>query len=587
MRGSSSNFKMVLFRTLFIPIVVIVILLLITIAVLTDNLLFSKNLSNYTIRANNQCSSIEQSIITNASALENISSNVQLKSTLRNITDENYIENLDDIYKTSQILQIYSNSQPEVTNIMLFSANLSETPYLYNSIYPLGLLKKSDKFSPYTDLYSALITFGAPYINGSSSRSSVMCDYSAISIMNKILDTDGSILGYICVAINKSYVYDNFMNTNETGTTTLLVDNQKNIIIPASTQSHDNTLSENLNFVTETPNSGHFSTVIGNEKNFVIYSRANSYGQRIVIQAAESVVCPWKNKIYFLFLLTILAGLYLAYKYSDYFSYKITKPISNISNMMKNRTKCTDTQKISEFEDLTNAYNTMLVQQDELMENLKAQSKKIKDAKIKALLAQINPHFLYNTLNAIGYHALDGETQLTCELISKLSRLCQINYKFEGNTTIDRELLQISLYLDLQLKCFKKSFTYRINAPENCDRYIIPSFILQPLIENSIIHGFSQINREGRIDITIVIENDISITVKDNGTGIRQEILDSLNANNYHSQKYGIRNVINRIKTICGDEYGITFSSSGDNTTAVIKLPIIKKEDNDVHTGNN
>ena len=79
MRGSSSNFKMVLFRTLFIPIVVIVILLLITIAVLTDNLLFSKNLSNYTLRANNQCSSIEQSIITNASALENISSNVQLK----------------------------------------------------------------------------------------------------------------------------------------------------------------------------------------------------------------------------------------------------------------------------------------------------------------------------------------------------------------------------------------------------------------------------------------------------------------------------------------------------------------------------
>lgn len=292
MRGSSSNFKMVLFRTLFIPIVVIVILLLITIAVLTDNLLFSKNLSNYTIRANNQCSSIEQSIITNASALENISSNVQLKSTLRNITDENYIENLDDIYKTSQILQIYSNSQPEVTNIMLFSANLSETPYLYNSIYPLGLLKKSDKFSPYTDLYSALITFGAPYIKGSSARSSVMCDYSSISIMNKILDTDGSILGYICVAINKSYIYDNFMNTNETGTTTLLVDNQKNIIIPASTQSQDNTLSEDLNFVTETPNSGHFSTVIGNEKNFVIYSRANSYGQRIVIQAAESVVCP-------------------------------------------------------------------------------------------------------------------------------------------------------------------------------------------------------------------------------------------------------------------------------------------------------
>ena len=197
MRSSSSNFKMVLFRTLFIPIVVIVILLLITIAVLTDNLLFSKNLSNYTIRANNQCSSIEQSIMTNASALENISSNVQLKSTLRNITDENYIENLDDIYKTSQILQIYSNSQPEVTNIMLFSANLSETPYLYNSIYPLGLLKKSDKFSPYTDLSSALITFGGPDLNGSSSRSSVMCDYSSISIMNKILDTDGKLLGYI------------------------------------------------------------------------------------------------------------------------------------------------------------------------------------------------------------------------------------------------------------------------------------------------------------------------------------------------------------------------------------------------------
>ena len=587
MRNSLPNFKMVLFKTLFIPIVVIVILLLITIAVLTDKLLFSKNLSNYTLRANNQCSSIEQSIITNASALENISSNVQLKSTLRNITDENYIENLDDIYKTSQILQIYSNSQPEVTNIMLFSANLSATPYLYNSIYPLELLKKSDMFSSYTNLYSALITFGAPYIKGASTHSAVMCDYSAISIMNKVLDTDGSILGYICVAINKSYIYDNFMNTKESGTTTLLVDNQKNIIIPTTNQNQEKILSIDLNSVIGTPNSGYFSTNLRDEKYFVIYSRANSYGQRIVIQIAESVICPWKNKIYFLFLLTALAGLYMAYKYSDYFSYKITKPISNISSMMKNRTKCTTIQNISEFEDLTNTYNIMLTRQDELMENLKTQSKKIKDAEIKALLAQINPHFLYNTLNAIGYHALDGETQLTCELISKLSKLCQINYKFEGSTTIDRELLQISLYLDLQLKCFKKSFTYRINAPENCDKYIIPGFILQPLIENSIIHGFSQINRDGRIDITIDIGKSVTITVKDNGTGIRQEILDSLNANNYHSQKYGLRNVINRIKTICGDEYGITFSSNGDNTTAIVNLPLVIKEDNDEHAGNN
>ena len=204
------------------------------------------------------------------------------------------------------------------------------------------------------------------------------------------------------------------------------------------------------------------------------------------------------------------------------------------------------------------------------------------------LLAQISPHFLYNTLNSIAWKAVNANQPEICSVVSKLAKIFKISYNFTSEfTTLSQELDHIQLYMELQKECFSNRFDYEISIPEEISAFKMPRFVLQPLVENAIIHGFSQIDHEqkGHIEIIGQADENLTITVQDNGCGIDKSILDKLNSDNYFSEKYGIHNINQRIKLLCGSEYGITFKSNGYNKTiADITLPIYMypKEGNDI-----
>ena len=574
MKHRKKPFYATLFRTLFTPICIIIICLLITIAVLTDSLLLTNVTSKYILLANNSCALVERSLNADANILENLAANPQIKSTLRTLTDENYLEIIDDIYKSSQILQVFNHSQPKVANVTVFSPKLNNPDMAYSNFLPLSVLAESTRFASYTSLHSAIIPEGAPYMGANNGNDTISCDYSSIALLTEIDDSDGTMLGYLCSAISKEYIYSNFLSISDPSIKPILITNSGKIIISGKTQEQGADISSRLDPAIAMPTSGYFSTSIEGIPHYVMFSQSNAYGYRVAICSPKNVLCPWKKYIYLLLAFSILLSVMLSYFYSKHFSKKITNPISDIIKAMKDSNRCAEEQSITEFNNLITMYNTMLDEQAYLVESLKSQSQKAQNAEINAMLAQINPHFLYNTLNAIGYHALDGDSQLTCELLSKLARLCRINYQFNATTTIAHELLQINLYLDLQLKCFNHSFEFSIDSPEECDNCIIPSFILQPIVENSIIHGFSQTNRDGKLYISIrPSHDDLIITVRDNGSGIPNDILDTLNTNTYHSDKYGIYNICNRIKSICGERYGIEFRSDFSWTSVIITLP--------------
>lgn len=141
------------------------------------------------------------------------------------------------------------------------------------------------------------------------------------------------------------------------------------------------------------------------------------------------------------------------------------------------------------------------------------------------------------------------------------------------------EIQHMELYLQIQKEAFRKNFNYNIKLPDDLVDLYIPRFILQPIVENSIVHGFIQLSYDGDIQVDIHADKLLTITIKDNGTGISPDILSKLNDGNYKTEKYGIRNINQRIKMLCGNEYGIIFDSNGYNyTKTTITLPLLHEQ---------
>ena len=567
MHKTSVKLKFVLFKTIFIPLFIIIVLLLAVIALLVDTLLFSNETSKIILSCNTSCSATEKLLSTDISLLDNLSTNFQLKSTLRNIDENNYLTLIDDIDKTNKTLDIYSASHPEITNIIVFASNITDQSHSYSRIYSVSLLTGSRRFSSFADVYSAMITQGAPHPGNYIADDTLSCDETSIALISKIQDQDGYMYGYLCIALSKDYIYLNYLTNEKPNMNVLLTDNTGNVIISQRLFSQNLSLGDEFAHVFADSGYGYYITKVNGERSCVVYSSANNQGQRVISYIPLSLLCPWRKYILPVLIFSIFLASIIIYSYSLHCSHKMTYPIANIVSAMQSSAKCTEVKDIQELDNLVYIYNNLL-------DDLKKQSEKAHDAEIKSLLAQINPHFLYNSLNAIGWHALDGNPESTCKMLSKLSSLCKINYNFSTTTTIDKELLQVNLYLDLQQECFNKTFKFSIYSPPDCGNYIIPSFILQPIVENSVIHGFSQINRYGELIISIAVSENIIIMVKDNGCGIPPEIMAQLNSNEYHSEKYGIYNINNRIKSICGSKYGVTYTSGSSWTTAKIILPI-------------
>ena len=200
------------------------------------------------------------------------------------------------------------------------------------------------------------------------------------------------------------------------------------------------------------------------------------------------------------------------------------------------------------------------------------------------LASQINPHFLFNTLETIRMHALlSNQTELN-NIILKLGQT--LRYALDApasSTTLAKALEYLESYLEIQHFRFQDKLNYSIQIhpnlePKNCS--ILP-FLLQPIVENSVTHGFSTKKKGGKISISAFLRNkELIITISDNGCGILPEKLAEMNETlsayreTVSTAHIGIHNVNNRIKLHYGETYGLSFESRpGQGTTATIKIP--------------
>lgn len=235
---------------------------------------------------------------------------------------------------------------------------------------------------------------------------------------------------------------------------------------------------------------------------------------------------------------------------------------------------------------LSNSMNTMIDKINELLEQVTTEQIRLRKAEFELLQAQINPHFLYNTLDIIVWMIENEQKTEAVKVVTALARFFRISLsRGKSLITVKDELEHVRNYLMIQQMRFKNKFTYTIESDDEVLELASLKLMLQPLVENAIYHGMEYMDGDGEIFVRAwQEEKELYLEVRDNGLGMTEEQVGNLFTDTAHvaskrGSGIGVRNVNERIKLYFGAEYGLSIESEPDEGTAVkIHLPAVPYE---------
>lgn len=238
-----------------------------------------------------------------------------------------------------------------------------------------------------------------------------------------------------------------------------------------------------------------------------------------------------------------------------------------------------------EVQELSDSFEHMVLRIQELMTTVREEEINLRKTELKALQAQINPHFLYNTLDSIAWMCEQGRNADAVRMVHALARLFRISIS-RGHELIPiaKEIEHAESYLQIQMYRYKNQFTYDFDVDPDCLGYYCNKITLQPIIENSINHGLDLMVDEGRIDVLVRQDgDDIVFSVRDNGVGMSEEQIEAIMQHGPTDRTgIGIKNVNDRLKIYFGKSYGLHITSEPDVGTCVeIRMPKIKEGDHE------
>lgn len=286
-----------------------------------------------------------------------------------------------------------------------------------------------------------------------------------------------------------------------------------------------------------------------------------------------------------LLLLGFLVGLYPVL---ILISNIVTKPLHNLSLAMERFKQGDFTQKIENYTmdevgEVIDCFNNMVDDIRDLIDRNYVLALKEKESELDILQAQINPHFLYNTLDSLYWKALESDNEEIGEDILSLSQLFRLVLnRGNGIVTVRLEMELLERYLHIQKMRFGKRLVYEINIEESLWEEEIPKLILQPFVENAIVHGFEKGEKSYFLSISGKMEQDyIQFSIADTGVGMSREqlnaIWDNEDSHKYASQrigKYAIKNVKERLELVYKQNYQLKIDSTeGKGTTVWIRVP--------------
>lgn len=322
-------------------------------------------------------------------------------------------------------------------------------------------------------------------------------------------------------------------------------------------------------------------------KMFATYQTSSLTGWKILFTMKYSNLVLEANVLKAVIIIVIIFLCSFLYFLIVYFSKRIVRPIKNLelgmsTAIQSNFKNKLDITSIDEVGRLGEKFNLMLDKINQLISDVYYEQDLKKQAEINALQAQINPHFLYNTLNTIKLMAVLQKADKIADTIDSLVKLLQFTAKkTEEFVSIKDEVTALQDYIEIQKVRYYNKIKFFFEIEEATLSFKTLKFTLQPFIENSIFHGLEPRGGKGTITVKIFRqEDDICFIVKDDGTGMDEGTLDNLlntdheNKNSFN--KIGIRNVHQRIKLYFGNQYGVNIKSHiNAGTEAQIKIPVI------------
>ena len=310
----------------------------------------------------------------------------------------------------------------------------------------------------------------------------------------------------------------------------------------------------------------------------------------VVVNSMASLVKKSHNIHYLVWFILLLIGVILIFLDTLVF-HNFTSPVYRLLQTMEtfgkgNYNVRAQEEGIGELKNVSIYFNIMADKLQEQMEEIRRNEREKQKMEKKLLQSQINPHFLYNTLDSIIWMIRSEEYDGAGEMVSLLAKFFRTSLS-QGKDMIplEKELEHATSYLAIQNIRFKDKFEFHVDADQELLKYFCPKLSIQPLLENAIYHGMEGMYEDGEIEIRVYEKDgDIKIDVSDNGPGMTQEKIDYIMHNKVVSSRrgsgIGVCNVNERIQLIYGKNYGITLSSELDEgTIATITIPKMEEID--------
>ena len=272
---------------------------------------------------------------------------------------------------------------------------------------------------------------------------------------------------------------------------------------------------------------------------------------------------------------------------SYYVARSITRPITHLSSVTEKVSRGdlsvrANTDVGAEVGVLSKSLNDMIDRINKLLDQVKEEQISLRETELELLQSQINPHFLYNTLDTIVWLAESGDQQQVVKMVGSLSDFFRTTLNSGRDiVTIKDELRHVGSYLEIQQVRYQDILDYDISVDESLYKYTIPKITLQPLVENALYHGIKNKRGKGHISVTGEMgASYFNIYVEDNGIGIPEDRLEQIqnkinNTSDEDDEVFGLHNVNERIRLKFGNRYGIHVESEyGKGTRVGVMLPL-------------
>jgi len=496
----------------------------------------------------------------------------------RDLATENVNKEMDLLYETNK---------DSLISICLFS-EMGEVI----SASPVGQLKSSVKPRDSEWFAKALVRkenlhFSTPHVQNlfvdpsykykwvvSLSRAVELTNNKRITSGVLLVDINFSGIEQICKSVNvgkSGYVY--------------LVNRDGEIIYhPRQQLIYSNLIEENNKEQAAFEDGNHMET-FHDEKRLVTVKTVGYTGWKIVgITPMSDITSDYQQMSLFAVFIMFFAVFILVFL-NMFVSSWIANPIKSLEKSVKKLENGVKDVDISisgsyEIQHLGKAIRSMVNQMHTLMDNIMIEQESKRKSELDALQAQINPHFLYNTLDSIIWMIENENYDGAIIMVTALARLFRISLsKGKNIITVRDEIEHARNYLTIQNIRYKNKFTYDIEVDERTLNLASIKLIIQPLIENAIYHGMEFMGGDGEILVkTYMKEEDLYIDVIDNGLGMLQEVADALLTNETKIEKkssgIGLKNVNERIQLYFGKDYGLkVYSEPDEGTTISIHMP--------------